>query len=81
MESFPADRYHFRMVLTNVLMMPCAVVSLIALYPLIQSPYVYWFLSLSLGFAMAYAMGWLLHLSGIAMFRFLDRVLGGKKGD
>ena len=81
MEWFPPDRYGVRMVLTNVVMLPCAVIALIAFYPHFKQREVYWVTSLTIGFGAAFVVGWFLHLAGLAAFRLLDRVLSGKRSD
>jgi hypothetical protein len=73
----PPDTYHFRRVISNVLMLPCAVALLYLLSFRVQPGVLTWVLAFVLGLVISYLVAWLVFLAGYGIVRWLNRRTGG----
>jgi hypothetical protein len=71
--KLPPDTYHFRIVLTNILQLPCVFAWWLALFFVFGGKWPTWVLGLVFGFATSYLVAWLLFLLGRWMIACADR--------
>ena len=76
MSLIRSDKYHFRRVLRNVLMLPGIVVWLYVLLFLVSSSSVAALLALLLGLGTAFILAYGIHLVGDSIVAWLDSSLG-----
>ena len=76
MSLIPPDKYRFRRVLCNVLMLPCMAVWFYVLLFCVSSPLVLTVLAIVLGFGTAYGIATVIYLIGHAAVDEVDKRVG-----